>query len=61
VIGESWPIVLVHGFASSLEGKLGRSGWIDFLMAQGRAVVGLDCRGHGRSGKPHDHGAYDGN
>jgi pimeloyl-ACP methyl ester carboxylesterase len=42
-------------------GQLGQSGWIDFLMAQGRAVVGLDCRGYGRSGKPHDPGAYDHN
>jgi len=61
VIGEGPPIVLVHGFTSSLEGNWGQSGWIDFLVAQGRAVVGLDCRGHGRSGKPHNPGAYDGN
>jgi pimeloyl-ACP methyl ester carboxylesterase len=24
-------------------------------------VLGLDCRGHGLSGKPHDPNAYDGN
>jgi pimeloyl-ACP methyl ester carboxylesterase len=59
VIGEGPPIVLVHGFTGSLE-MIGRHfGWIDFLVAQGRKVVGLDCRGHGSSGKPHDPGAYD--
>ena len=61
VIGAGPPIVLVHGFASSLEGNWGQSGWIDFLVGRGRTVVGLDCRGHGTSGKPHDPDAYGGN
>jgi pimeloyl-ACP methyl ester carboxylesterase len=30
------------------------------LLAQGRQVVGIDFRGHGLSGKPHDPSAYDG-
>ncbi|HEU0167638.1 MAG TPA: alpha/beta fold hydrolase [Chloroflexota bacterium] len=60
VAGDGAPIVLVHGFASSLQGNWGRTGWIDLLRAQGRQVVGLDCRGHGSSGKPHDSAAYDG-
>jgi pimeloyl-ACP methyl ester carboxylesterase len=59
LIGAGTPILLVHGFASSFEGNWGQSGWIDFLVAQGRQVVGMDCRGHGRSGKPHDPAAYD--
>jgi pimeloyl-ACP methyl ester carboxylesterase len=58
-IGVGSPILLVHGFASSFEGTWGQSGWIAFLLAQGCQVVGMDCRGHGRSGKPHDPAAYD--
>ena len=60
VFGTGPTIVLVHGFASSLERNWGQSGWIDFLVAEGRRVVGLDCRGHGGSGKPHDPDAYSG-
>jgi pimeloyl-ACP methyl ester carboxylesterase len=59
--GEGPPIVLVHGFITSLEANWRQTGWIDFLVAQGRTVVGMDCRGHGLSGKPHDPNAYDGN
>jgi pimeloyl-ACP methyl ester carboxylesterase len=61
VIGEGTPILLVHGFINSFESNLGQTGWVDFLLAQGHQVVGLDCRGHGLSGKPHDPSAYDGN
>jgi pimeloyl-ACP methyl ester carboxylesterase len=61
VRGAGPPIVLVHGFASSLEGNWAQSGWVDFLVRRGRTVVGLDCRGHGLSGKPHDPDAYGGN
>jgi pimeloyl-ACP methyl ester carboxylesterase len=60
VIGTGTPILLVHGLLTSFEGNWGQSGWVDFLLAQGRQVVGMDCRGHGRSGKPHDPRAYDG-
>jgi pimeloyl-ACP methyl ester carboxylesterase len=58
LLGAGTPILLVHGFAGSFE-DWGQSGWVDFLLAQGRQVVGMDCRGHGRSGKPHDPAAYD--
>jgi len=59
VVGAGPPIVLVHGFSSSFEGNWGQSEWVDFLVAQDRQVVGLDCRGHGHSGKPHDPSAYE--
>jgi pimeloyl-ACP methyl ester carboxylesterase len=59
IAGVGLPIVLVHGYLCSLEGNWGQSGWIDFLVGRGRSVVGLDCRGHGRSGKPHDPIAYE--
>jgi pimeloyl-ACP methyl ester carboxylesterase len=61
VIGQGPPIVLVHGFSSSFERDWRRSGWVDFLVGEGRRVIGLDLRGHGRSGKPHAPEAYAGN
>jgi pimeloyl-ACP methyl ester carboxylesterase len=61
VIGLGRPIVLVHGFSSSFDGQWRLSGWVDFLVGEGRQVIGLDCRGHGNSGKPHSPEAYAGN
>lgn len=58
--GRGSPIVLVHGFASSLHGNWRATGIADALTKSGRRVVALDCRGHGRSGKPHDQEAYGG-
>jgi pimeloyl-ACP methyl ester carboxylesterase len=52
------PIVLVHGFASDYELNWVGSRWQEALTAAGRLVIGLDCRGHGRSDKPHDPAAY---
>jgi pimeloyl-ACP methyl ester carboxylesterase len=52
------PIVLVHGFSSSLDGNWRAAGWFDALTGAGRRVVALDCRGHGGSDKPHDPEAY---
>ncbi|MGE5597160.1 MAG: alpha/beta fold hydrolase, partial [Hyphomicrobiales bacterium] len=58
--GQGQPIVLVHGFASSLQGNWRATGVVDALVNDGRRVVALDCRGHGRSDKPHDPEAYGG-
>jgi pimeloyl-ACP methyl ester carboxylesterase len=52
------PIVLVHGFASDYELNWVGSRWQDTLTKSGRLVIGLDCRGHGRSDKPHLPEAY---
>ena len=60
VEGSGLPVVLVHGFASSVRGNWRGPGIIDALVAAGRRVVALDCRGHGASGKPHDPEAYSG-
>jgi pimeloyl-ACP methyl ester carboxylesterase len=56
--GTGAPIVLVHGFMSSMENWV-QTGWVEFLVARGRSVVRLDVRGHGKSGKPHDPNAYE--
>jgi pimeloyl-ACP methyl ester carboxylesterase len=58
--GAGPAIVLVHGFASNLQGNWRAPGTVDALVAAGRRVVALDCRGHGRSGKLHEPEAYGG-
>jgi pimeloyl-ACP methyl ester carboxylesterase len=55
--GKGDPVVLVHGFASRADHNW--AGWIDTLARDYR-VIALDCRGHGKSGKPHDSAAYAG-
>ena len=56
--GSGPELILVHGFASSLQGNWKAPGIFDMLVQSGRRVVALDCRGHGDSGKPHDPQAY---
>jgi pimeloyl-ACP methyl ester carboxylesterase len=58
--GSGPPAVLVHGFASSLHGNWRAPGIFSALVDEGRRVIALDCRGHGRSGKPHDQEQYAG-
>ncbi len=58
VEGTGEPVVLVHGFASSLEENWHRTGVIDELVQAGFQVVAYDTRGHGGSGKPHDPAHY---
>lgn len=53
------PIVLVHGYCSDYRLNWVGSRWQDTLTGAGRRVIGLDCRGHGLSGKPHSAEAYD--
>ena len=55
--GAGLPVVLVHGFAADLNANWKVPGWID-LLAQSWRVIAMDCRGHGRSGKPYDPAAY---
>jgi pimeloyl-ACP methyl ester carboxylesterase len=52
------PIVLVHGYCSDYELNWVGTRWQETLTRAGRLVLGLDCRGHGRSEKPHDPAAY---
>ncbi|TAN32600.1 alpha/beta fold hydrolase [bacterium] len=52
------PIVLVHGFASDYRLNWVGTRWQETLTSDGFRVIGLDCRGHGGSDKPHDPAAY---
>ncbi len=52
------PIVLVHGFASHYRLNWVGTRWQETLTQAGFRVIGLDCRGHGASDKPHDRAAY---
>jgi len=52
------PIVLVHGFASHYRLNWVGTRWQETLTHAGFRIIGLDCRGHGSSEKPHDPAAY---
>src|SRR4051812_50169321 len=56
--GEGPTVLLVHGFGSSRLQNWKSTGWFGGLTAAGFAIVAMDCRGHGDSGKPHDPAAY---
>src|SRR5438270_2389621 len=51
-------IVAVHGFASDYRLNWVGTRWQETLTSAGFRVIGLDCRGHGHSDKPHDEAAY---
>jgi pimeloyl-ACP methyl ester carboxylesterase len=53
-----YPVLLVHGFASSFERNWREPGWVDILQDEGRRVIGVDLLGHGDAAKPHDPAAY---
>lgn len=52
------PVVLLHGFLSHTKLNWQVTGVVDALLDAGRCVVGIDARGHGGSGKPHDRSCY---
>jgi pimeloyl-ACP methyl ester carboxylesterase len=52
------PIVLVHGFASSIADNWINPGWVRVLVDAGYRVVALDNRGHGASQKLYTQDAY---
>lgn len=57
IAGAGEPLVLVHGFAANKYSNWIQPGWVEDLSAI-RRVIALDCRGHGRSDKPHDPAMY---
>jgi pimeloyl-ACP methyl ester carboxylesterase len=56
--GDGDPILLVHGFASNSTVNWESTGWIGTLVGDGRRVVAMDVRGHGRSAKLYDPAQY---
>jgi pimeloyl-ACP methyl ester carboxylesterase len=58
-VGQSEPVLLVHGFASSRAQNWRATGWYEALTGAGRRVIAVDCRGHGESDKPTDPALYD--
>jgi len=55
---QGFPVLLIHGFASSAHINWVSTGWVKTLTDAGYRVVGLDNRGHGSSDKPHDPERY---
>jgi pimeloyl-ACP methyl ester carboxylesterase len=55
--GQGPPVVLIHGYTGNVERH-----WINpgvFAdLAKDYTVIAIDCRGHGKSGKPTDPKAY---
>jgi pimeloyl-ACP methyl ester carboxylesterase len=56
--GEGEPILLIHGFASNIAVNWRETSWIETLVADGRRVIALDNRGHGRSDKLYEPERY---
>jgi pimeloyl-ACP methyl ester carboxylesterase len=57
--GKGEPVVLIHGWVadSSMWGQDAR-GNTKLKPADGFQLIALDCRGHGKSDKPHDPAKY---
>jgi len=56
--GEGEPVLLLHGFASSVRVNWVNPGWVDTLRKAGYRVVAFDHRGHGHSDKSYDPAVY---
>jgi len=55
--GEGPTIVMIHGFASNLESNWKQANWVKVLKDNYRLIL-MDCRGHGKSDKPHEDSNY---
>jgi pimeloyl-ACP methyl ester carboxylesterase len=55
--GAGPPLILVHGWGADSARNWIDTGWVAALSPV-RSVVAIDCRGHGRSEKPHVQEAY---
>ena len=58
VHGSGHPVVLIHGGTVGFKLNYADFGWIEALNDSGLQVIGLDLRGHGQSGKPHEIESY---
>lgn len=52
------PVLLLHGFASSVRDNWLETNWVSFLNEKGFRVIALDNRGHGHSQKFYDRDDY---
>ncbi len=55
--GPGAPVVLIHGYTGTALGNWFTNGIADALVGR-HWVVAIDCRGHGKSDKPHDPAKY---
>lgn len=55
--GQGPPVVLIHGYTGTLDRHWINTG-VFAALAKDHRVIALDCRGHGKSGKPTDPQAY---
>jgi pimeloyl-ACP methyl ester carboxylesterase len=51
------PVVLIHGYTGTALGNWFTNGIADALVDK-HWVIAIDCRGHGKSDKPHDPAKY---
>ncbi len=56
--GEGDPVLLVHGFASSVLVNWINPGWVKTLEEAGYRVLAFDHRGHGQSTRSYDEADY---
>lgn len=54
IAGDGEPLVLIHGFS----GSAAAMSRVQKELAASYKVIALDCRGHGKSDKPHDPEQY---
>ena len=57
-IGEGKSVVLLHGYTDHLDRPWVESGIAQRLVGEGYRVISMDCRGHGKSEKPHKVSGY---
>ena len=55
--GEGPPVIMIHGFASDIQGNWKNTNWVDVLKDDYKLIL-VDCRGHGKSDKPKDATQY---
>lgn len=58
VAGHGFPVLCIHGFASSGKVNWIETGWVETLTQAGYRAITLDNRGHGDSDKPTDPELY---
>ncbi|MBD0414982.1 alpha/beta fold hydrolase [Oryzicola mucosus] len=56
--GTGEPILLIHGFASSIAANWIAPGWVKTLTEAGYRTIAIDNRGHGRTSKSYEAADY---